>query len=96
MAYAVENHNLVSDYALVENGVVVNIIWLAAENEHEFPGAVRLEDRPVAIGDTYDGEKFYRDGAQVLTPLEQGSLENSRYQEALKLLGIETEEQHES
>lgn len=92
MAYAVENHNLVSNYALVEDGTVVNVIWLAEGNEGEFPGAVRLGDRPVAVGDTYDGEKFYHAGAEVLTPLEQGSLENSRYQEALKLLGIETEE----
>ena len=71
MAYAVENHNLVSNYALVEDGTVVNVIWLAAENEHEFPGAVRLGDRPVAVGETYDGEKFYHAGAEVLTPLEK-------------------------
>lgn len=96
MAYAVENHNLVSNYALIENGVVVNIIWLAAENESEFPGAVRLEDRPVTIGDTYNGEKFYRDGVEVLTPFEQSNLENLQYREALNVLGIETEEQDES
>lgn len=96
MAYVVENNNLVSNYALIEDGTVVNVIWLAAENESEFPGAVWLGDRPVYIGDTYDGAKFYRDNVEVLTPLEQGSLENSKYQEALKLLGIETEEQDES
>ena len=38
MAYAVENHNLVSNYALVEDGTVVNVIWLAEGNEGEFPG----------------------------------------------------------
>ena len=96
MAYAVENNNLVSNYALIEDGVVANLIWLAAENEHEFPGAVWLGDRPVNIGDTYDGEKFYRNNVEVLTPLEQSSLENSQYQEALNLLGIKTEEQDES
>ena len=96
MAYSVENHNLVSNYALIENSVVVNIIWLAVENESEFPGAVWLGDRPVDIGDTYDGEKFYRNNIEVLTPFEQSNLENSQYQEALNLLGIETEEQDES
>lgn len=96
MAYAVENHNLVSNYALVEDGTVVNVIWLAAENESEFPGAVWLGDRPVDIGDTYDGEKFYRNNVEVLTPFEQSNLENLQYQEALNVLGIETEEQDAS
>lgn len=96
MAYAVENHNLVSNYALVEDGTVVNVIWLAEGNESEFPGAVRLGDRPVAVGDTYDGEKFYRNNVEVLTPFEQSNLENLQYREALNLLGIETEEQDES
>ena len=96
MAYAVENHNLVSNYALVEDGTVVNVIWLAEGNEGEFPGAVQLGDRPVAIGDTYDGEKFYRNNVEVLTPFEQSNLENLQYQEALNVLGIETEEQDAS
>lgn len=93
MAYAVENHNLVSNYALVEDGVVVNIIWLAAENEHEFPGAVRLGDRPVAVGDTYDEEKFYHAGAEVLTPLEAAQAEAAAYKAALETLGVNTEEE---
>lgn len=92
MAYAVENHNLVSNYALVEDGTVVNVIWLAEGNEGEFPGAVRLGDRPVAIGDTYDGEKFYRDGVEVLTPLEAAQAEAAAYKAALETLGVNTEE----
>ena len=92
MANAVENHNLVSNYALVENGVVVNIIWLAAENEGEFPGAVWLGDRPVAVGDNYDGEKFYHAGAEVLTPLEAAQAEAAAYKAALETLGVNTEE----
>lgn len=59
------------NYALIENGVVVNIIWLHPHNESEFPNAVAMNDRPVGIGDTYDGADFYRDGVKVLTPLEE-------------------------
>ena len=91
MAYAVENHDLVSNYALIENGAVVNIIWLAESNEEEFPGAVRLGDRPVGIGDSYADGKFYRDGTEVLTPLEQAQAEIAQYKAALETLGLETE-----
>ena len=42
------------NYALIENNVVINIIWLADRNAHEFPNAVKLGDRPVGIGDTYE------------------------------------------
>ena len=59
------------NYALIENGKVINVIWLADKNANDFPNAVKLNDRPVAIGDTYDGEKFYRDGVEVLTETER-------------------------
>ena len=74
--YAVENHNLVSNYALVENGVVTNIIWLAANNASEFPNAVVLGDLPVTMGDTYTDGKFYRNGTEVKT-LEQKALDDA-------------------
>lgn len=61
------------NYALIENGTVKNIIWLHERNAHEFPNAVRLNDIPVQIGDTYLGGVFYRDGAPVLTALEQAN-----------------------
>lgn len=57
-------------YALVENGVVTNIISLNDRNASDFPNAVKTADRPVGIGDTYVDGKFYRDGAEVFTPLE--------------------------
>ena len=59
------------NYALIENNVVINIIWLADRNAHEFPNAVKLGDRPVGIGDTYENGKFYRDGKEVLTEMER-------------------------
>lgn len=80
------------NYALIENGIVTNIIWLYETNADEFPAAVKLGERQVEIGDTYEDGKFFRDGAEVLTAEEQSGLENSRYREALNLLGIETGE----
>ena len=58
------------NYALVENGTVVNIIWLNERNAGEWPNAARLYDRMVEVGDTYDGEKFWRGGTEVLTAAE--------------------------
>lgn len=59
------------NYALIENGLVVNIIWLDERNAAEFPGAVKLDDRAVCIGDGYADGVFTRDGVPVLTPLEE-------------------------
>ena len=58
------------DYALIEDGKVVNLIWLHYANAHEFPNAVPLNGIPVWIGDAFDGENFYRDGERVLTSAE--------------------------
>ena len=80
------------NYALITNGVVNNIIWLYDGNAQEFPDAVKLGDRPVGIGDTYTDGKFYRDGVEVLTPLEQAQAEIDAYKAALNELGVETEE----
>ncbi len=55
------------DYALIENGVVVNVIWLCESNAGEFPDAVCISDRSVTIGDQYTGEVFLREGNSVLT-----------------------------
>jgi len=58
------------NYALIESGVVVNIIYLHPQNASEFP-AIPMGDVPVAIGDTYSDGAFYRDGVKVLTATEQ-------------------------
>ena len=58
------------NYALIENGVVVNIIWCNAANADEF-GAISVGDRAVAIGDSYADGRFYRDGKEILTVAEQ-------------------------
>lgn len=77
------------NYALVENGIVTNIIWLYETNADEFPDAVKLGERQVEIGDTYEDGKFFRDGAEVLTAEEEAQLEAVTYAEALQVLGVE-------
>lgn len=77
------------NYALVENGIVTNIIWLNERNAGEWPGAVRLYDRMVEVGDTYDGEKFWRDGTEVLTAAEAAQQEAAAYAAALQVMGVE-------
>lgn len=81
-------------YALVENGVVTNVMVLYPPSAAEFEGAVPCGEIPAAIGDTYDGEHFYRAGERVLTALEQAQKDAEDMAAALKLLGInnETEE----
>ena len=79
-------------YALIDNGTVANIIALNDRNAGDFPTAVKLGDRPVGIGDTYTDGKFYRDGVEVLTPMEQAQAEIDAYKSALNELGVETEE----
>ena len=79
-------------YALIESGIVANVIALNDRNASDFSTAVKLGDRPVGIGDTYNDGKFYRDGAEVLTPMEQAQAEMTEYKSALHELGVETEE----
>ena len=78
-------------YAIVDNGTVTNIIALNDRNASDFPTALKLSDRPVAIGDTYTDGKFYRDGVEVLTQMEQAQVEIDAYKAALNELGVETE-----
>lgn len=82
-------------YALVENGVVTNVMVLYPPSAAEFEGAVPCGEIPVAIGDTYDGEHFYRGGERVLTALEQAQKDAEDMQAALELLGVETEQEAE-
>lgn len=75
-------------YALVENGVVTNVMVLYPPNAAEFEGAVPCGEIPVAIGDTYDGSDFYRVGERVLTALEQAQKDAEDMAAALELLGV--------
>ena len=68
--------------ALVDNGVVVNILW-CSDRESETETLIDTEDRPVAIGDRYESGKFYRNGEEVLTPLQAAMKKNAEYEAAL-------------
>lgn len=59
------------DYALVENGCVVNLLWLHPANAAAFPGAVPCGGAAVQAGDVYDGQSFFRDGQKVLSRREE-------------------------
>lgn len=74
-----ENENMV--YAVVEDGLVTNIIWLYPGTD--FENAYSCKDYPVQIGDTYnyETERYYRDGELVLSPTED-------MRNALAILGV--------
>lgn len=70
--------------ATIKDGVVTNIIVI---NPDTYTGtAVQTGDLPVAIGDTYDGTDFWRDGVKVELPAADPNVE---YAEALRILGVE-------
>lgn len=80
--------------ALVADGIVANILW-CADNAAPADSLISVADRPVSIGDAYADGKFYRGGAEVLTPLEAANAEIERLraemedmQEALTTLGV--------
>ena len=58
-------------YALIENGIVTNLIWLHPNNASDFPNAVPLGDVPAAIGDTYADGAFWHGGERILSVAEQ-------------------------
>lgn len=68
--------------ALIENGTISNILW-CSDSEPETDSLLNPIDRPVAIGDTYIDGKFYRDGVEVLTPLESLSAQNTELLDAM-------------
>ena len=78
-------------YALIENAKVANIISADKSGADSLIAAglnLVQTDKPVAIGDDYTDGKFYRDGNEVLTPLEEAMLVQADMQEALSILGV--------
>lgn len=71
--------------AALENGDVVNMIW-CRDGEPETDTLKNVDDRPVGIGDTYADGKFYRDDAEILTPLEEARKEAGELQGQLDSL----------
>lgn len=84
------------NYAWIENGVVTNLIYLLPSNAADFPNAVPLGGVPAAIGDTWDGAQFLRDGQPVLTAAERAAAEAQDMRAALSLLGVTEESEVEA
>ena len=76
------------NYALVENGIVVNTIFLYPNNASDFPNAVPMGDIPATIGDNYTDGTFYRNGVKVLTQTEKLLAEVADMKAALNELGV--------
>ena len=58
-------------YALINEGIVYNIICLHSSNMKKFPNAIAMNDIPVCIGDEYKDGYFYRNGDKVMTEIEK-------------------------
>ena len=78
-------------YALIENAKVTNIISSDKRGADSLISAglnLVHTDKPVAIGDDYANGKFYRDGNEVFTPLEEALFFQADMKEALEILGV--------
>lgn len=76
-------------YAIIENNTVVNI----ATSEYALnENWIFTNDVPVCIGDTYDGESFYRNGEKVISEKEYLYAQLADMKAALELLGVTLDE----
>lgn len=78
---------MAKNMARITDDVVVNIEW-CSDRQAPTDTLINLGDRPVAIGDTFDGADFYRNGEKVLTPLEAAHAEIEDMRAALALLEV--------
>lgn len=79
--------NYATNFAIVENGVVSNVLWGMVYNSDEWPNAIQVNDLAVQIGDSYENGKFYRNGEEVLSRTE----EEADMREALSILGVKVD-----
>lgn len=80
--------NYATNIAIVEDGIVTNVIWGMIYNMAEFPGAVQIDDLGVNIGDSYVDGVFYHNGEQVKSKAE----EMADMRAALNNLGVYADE----
>lgn len=76
------------NYAIVVDGIVANIIRLLPKNAGDFTNAVPCGDYLVTIGDSYDGNLFWRNGERVQTLSEYLAAKLADAEEALSVLGV--------
>ena len=67
---------------LLEDNVIVNLLWCS--NSEEETGTLKeVGDYELHIGDTFEDGKWYRDGSELLTPLEEAELKAAEYYNSL-------------
>lgn len=62
--------------ARIENGLVVNMEW-CSDRTPENDALKDPNGRSVGVGDTWADGRFYREGVEILTPLEAARAENA-------------------
>lgn len=75
-----------TNFAVVENGVVTNVLWgMVYNTPTDFVNAVQTDDLAVQIGDTYVDGVFYHAGVAVKAVAD----EQEDMKAALELLGVQ-------
>lgn len=69
------------NYALIADGIVVNVLYIRRSQAHEFPDCVPLNDIPARIGDTFADGIFYRNGVEIKSSAQ-------KLAEAVEILNI--------
>lgn len=67
---------------LLEDNVIVNLLWFS-NSEEETDALKEVGDYELRIGDTFEDGKWYRDGSELLTPLEEAELKTAEYYNSL-------------
>ena len=73
---------MAKNMAAITNDVVTNVIW-CSDSQPETDTLKNPGEHPVWIGDTYSDGTWYRDGVEILTPLEDALKKNAEYEAAL-------------
>ena len=70
---------------LLEDNIIVNLLW-CSNSEEETDTLKEVGDYELYIGDTFEDGKWYRDGSELLTPLEEAELKTAEYYNSLTKL----------
>lgn len=73
---------MAKNMARIENGIIINVEW-CSDRTVDTDTLISVYDRPVTVGDIYDGQDFYRNGEKILTPLEEAEKKNEEFEVAL-------------
>lgn len=79
---------MAKNMARIDNNIVINIEW-CSDNQEQTESLIDLADRPVGIGDTFDGVDFYRNGEKLLSDFDRLRNELADADAALAELGVE-------